>query len=760
MKLHNHCIQIVLMVLVSLLLASCGSDDGDNTTPPQTLPPENTQSFDVNLGPQYVVAGSDSEGSATAELTLNLDTDEISGDVELQNITATDVELRSGFAGEIGGLAVALESTGDTTWSIPDDTMLNDAQKANLNNGSLHLLVSTEAMPDGAIRGQILPEGIVVINTTLSGEQEVPPVQTDATGKAALTIDTEEQTLAIHVNTMGLDTANASHIHREAAGANGPISIGLMQDPDNVRHWFAENVELDASDMEDLNSGYYYVNVHSPEHPPGEIRGQVLPEGIEVTTTTLTGIQEVPRIQTDATGKAALTIDTDELSLTIHVNTMGLDTANASHIHRGLAGTNGPVSIGLMQDPDNVRHWFTESVSLEVSDMEDLNNGYYYVNVHSPEHPPGEIRGQVPGDNVDIVFTQLTGDDVVPPVTTDNYGILASTISLVENVATFHLNNIGLDDATGASLRQASVGQNGPIAINLTQDTENFSHWFAEDAELTDDQSTALFNQGLYATVYTPAFPGPRGEVRGQIEPEGSSMGSGDNFEVTATNPADGATVDSFPTTVTVTFNAEPTMATADQFTLEASGGDSSFGDGNEIEISIIDVSISDSTVSLDFTGVMANDDTYQLTVSGSGDSALTDTQGRILDGDGDGTAGGDMMSTFTLVAVEEATTLTEVQEVIFTPTCAVSGCHTGGSPAAGQNLSEGQSFDNLVNVPSSQDSSLTLVIPGDPDNSLLVQKVEGTQPIGSRMPLGGAPLSNAEIQTIRDWIEAGAEEN
>lgn len=642
MKPRNFCFQFVFIVLASLLFTSCGSDDGNdnNTTPPPPPPPENTQSFDVMLGAKYVVGGSASDGSATAELTLNLDTDELNGTVELQDITATGVELRTGFAGETGDLVAALESESDTSWVIPADTPLDEAQRANLDAGSLYLLVSTEAMPEGALRGQILPEGV------------------------------------------------------------------------------------------------------------------------EVITTSLSGVQEVPRVQTDATGNAALTIDTEAMVLSIHVNTMGLDTANASHIHRGLAGTNGPVAIGLMQDPDNVRHWFTENVELEASDMEDLNNGYYYVNVHSPEHPPGEIRGQVTGDNVDIVFTQLTGDDVVPPVTTDNYGILASTISLVEDVATFHLNNIGLDDATGASLRQAPVGQNGPIAINLTQDTENFSHWFAEDAQLTDDQSTALFNQGLYATVYTPAFPGPRGEVRGQIEPEGSSMGSGDNFQVTATSPADGATVDSFPTTVTVTFNAEPDMPAADQFTLEASGGDSSFGDGNEIEMSIMGVSLSDSTVSLDFTGVMANDDTYQLTVSGSGDTALTDTEGRILDGDGDGTAGGDMMSTFTLVAAEPATTLTEIQEAIFTPSCAVSGCHSGGSPAAGQNLSEGQSFDNLVNVPSSQDSSLTRVIPGNPDDSLLVQKVEGTQPVGQRMPLGGTPLSNAEIQMIRDWIEAGAEDN
>jgi len=197
MKPNNSWIRMLLVSFIFLGLISCGSDDGDdnNTTPPPPPPPENTQSFDVNLGAKYVVGGSGSDGSATAELTLNLDTNELNGTVELQDITATSVELRTGFAGETGDVAVALESASDTSWSIPTDTPLDEAQRANLDAGSLYLLVSTEAMPEGARRGQILPEGIEVTTTSLSGVQEVPRVQTDATGKAELTIDTEAPTL-------------------------------------------------------------------------------------------------------------------------------------------------------------------------------------------------------------------------------------------------------------------------------------------------------------------------------------------------------------------------------------------------------------------------------------------------------------------------------------------------------------------------------------------------------------------------------------
>jgi hypothetical protein len=48
------------------------------------------------------------------------------------------------------------------------------------------------------------------------------------------------------------------------------------------------------------------------------------------------------------------------------------------------------------------------------------------------------------------------------------------------------------------------------------------------------------------------------------------------------------------------------------------------------------------------------------------------------------------------------------------------------------------------------------VVIPGDPTNSLLVQKLQGTQQIGVLMPPAGK-LSDAEIQIIIDWILNGA---
>jgi hypothetical protein len=100
----------------------------------------------------------------------------------------------------------------------------------------------------------------------------------------------------------------------------------------------------------------------------------------------------------------------------------------------------------------------------------------------------------------------------------------------------------------------------------------------------------------------------------------------------------------------------------------------------------------------------------------------------------------------------------------IFTANCALSGCHAGSAPAAGQNLSAGQAWGNTVNVVSQQVPGLMRVRPLEPDSSYLVHKIQGSQGSvgggGGRMPLGGAPLTADQIATIRAWITAGALNN
>ncbi len=96
----------------------------------------------------------------------------------------------------------------------------------------------------------------------------------------------------------------------------------------------------------------------------------------------------------------------------------------------------------------------------------------------------------------------------------------------------------------------------------------------------------------------------------------------------------------------------------------------------------------------------------------------------------------------------------------ILTAKCATAGCHTGGAIAkAGLDMSAGKSYMEMVSVATSQcGGARTLVIPGKPDESYLMDKLLGVDLCGvsKRMPPAAA-LPMGDIQTISDWICAGA---
>jgi hypothetical protein len=104
------------------------------------------------------------------------------------------------------------------------------------------------------------------------------------------------------------------------------------------------------------------------------------------------------------------------------------------------------------------------------------------------------------------------------------------------------------------------------------------------------------------------------------------------------------------------------------------------------------------------------------------------------------------------------APSLAAVQERIFSPSCARSGCHAGGGAAFGLDLSEGLSYGSIVGVRSREVPLLYLVRPGEPDASYLVMKVRGDSGIvGMPMPMGGAPIADADLTLLEEWIAAGA---
>ena len=96
-----------------------------------------------------------------------------------------------------------------------------------------------------------------------------------------------------------------------------------------------------------------------------------------------------------------------------------------------------------------------------------------------------------------------------------------------------------------------------------------------------------------------------------------------------------------------------------------------------------------------------------------------------------------------------------QIQDTIFTPIC--TNCHVGATAPQGLRLDAANSYAVLVNVASSEVPGTLRVNPGNPDASYIVQKLEGNQAVGARMPFGGPYLSQTQIDLVRTWIAAGA---
>ena len=127
----------------------------------------------------------------------------------------------------------------------------------------------------------------------LTGDKEVPPVQTQATGTAGFSQPhLSNMSYGIRVN--NIEGVTAAHIHQGQEGQNGPIIVTLFK-ADNETGTGPVNGQLTGGNITNdmlegamagktlegelanaIQDGQTYVNVHTVENPDGAIRGQIV----------------------------------------------------------------------------------------------------------------------------------------------------------------------------------------------------------------------------------------------------------------------------------------------------------------------------------------------------------------------------------------------------------------------------------------------------------------------------------------------------
>jgi len=113
----------------------------------------------------------------------------------------------------------------------------------------------------------------------LTGAQQVPAVQTQGSGSADLTYDSGTRVVTWSITFSGLSSeVTMAHFHGPAAsGKNAGVKVWLSKKGAAVSSPITGQATLSPAEAKEFLAGDMYINVHTKDHPGGEIRGQVLP---------------------------------------------------------------------------------------------------------------------------------------------------------------------------------------------------------------------------------------------------------------------------------------------------------------------------------------------------------------------------------------------------------------------------------------------------------------------------------------------------
>jgi hypothetical protein len=249
----------------------------------------------------------------------------------------------------------------------------------------------------------------------------------------------------------------------------------------------------------------------------------------------LRGDQEVPPTTSLATGGCMATLNqpASQLTITCVHNVAG---ATVMHIHRGVAGTTGPVVFDLGSPVSPVNATWS---GMTPADISDLLAGNLYVNIHTAGRPAGEIRGQILPRTVDTVSFTANGAQVVPPNSTS---ATASCTADLDDTATSLAVNCthNLPSPQEAHVHEAPFGEIGPAVFTFPSASSPMSANVPMTPQLVADFAATF----LYLDIHGPTGSDesiPADEIRGQIGMPPAAATTGTIRIVKATTPAGGS---------------------------------------------------------------------------------------------------------------------------------------------------------------------------------------------------------------------------
>lgn len=755
----------------------------------------------TSLTALQVVSPVQSGRVGSAQLLYLSETGEAEAIVNTGGVNATAVHFHEGFMAQPGPILIELERNSQGGWEFPENTVLDQGALNALAKGGTYFDVHSSAFPDGELRGQLLPSGISTYFVTPNGAEQTPlPTASTAFARAAITLDNTTNLAQVHVTVADLNLREAS-LRRGSPGASGPVVVNTEPEGLNNQHWFSSDVPF-AGLIDDLNAAKIYFNLGTPQNTSGELRGQILPAGFQVTSAPLEAAQVVAEesVKSDASGTVVVTSNAAAQTLTAHSNLFGVSTPLRVFMGNGPSAEDGEIVFDLAPDSlfqfapqsSGASHWFVDSRVLSSADFQSFQAGQFYVQASTAAFPEGELRGQlgsvVPidsdGDGVANSEDAFPNDpDETKDTDSDGVGDNADAFpedpdetkdtdedSVGDNADAFPQDPTETKDSDGDG-----VGDNADAFPNDPDETRDSDgdgtgdvadQCPADPSGIIDSNNDGVCDDGTLGDAdgdgvpdLEDAFPEDPDET---TDTDGDGVGdNADAFPEDDTETADtdgdgvGDNADAFPENPAETTDSDGDGVgnNADVFPTNASESADTDGDGVGDNA---DAFPTDATEILDSDGdgVGNNSDAFpndpnesvDADNDGIGDNAdncvvTTDPDNPEADGDG------------FVRDCSEVVSFELVQE-IFDTHCVE--CH---GTSGGLDLSRGVSFSQLVNVPSQDIPELDRVEPRDSDRSYLVWKLEGRDGIlGSIQPPSGR-LGQSDIDLIKAWIDGGAQQ-
>jgi CHRD domain/Bacterial Ig domain len=226
-------------------------------------------------------------------------------------------------------------------------------------------------------------------NVVMTPAQVFPMPRSSASGTASLTFKLETGATRGTVQLRGLSATGVT-INEGFAGSSGAAVIRLSPASSAAGEWqVPDGALLTPEQVNALTQGRLYVIATSAANPGGEVRGQIAPQNVIVSFSDLAASQEAAAMGIVASGVAATTVDTSANTLTIHVNSSGVDDAMSAQV------STGAKTAELARDSVSLGHWSTELAAISAAEVASFKAGRWQASVATPVAQGGAIRGQI-----------------------------------------------------------------------------------------------------------------------------------------------------------------------------------------------------------------------------------------------------------------------------------------------------------------------------------------------------------------------------